>query len=53
MARHRRVKSLEVRGLGMEKRYSEDQIIGFLQEAETGLPIMELCRRYGFSKASY
>ncbi len=29
------------------------QIIGFLREAEAGLPVAELCRRHGFSEASY
>ena len=37
----------------MKKRYSEEQIIGFLKEAESGVPIKELCRRHGFSEASY
>lgn len=37
----------------MKKRYSEEQIIGFLREAEAGLPIKELCRRHGFSEGSY
>ena len=37
----------------MKKRFSEEQIIGFLREAETGLPVKELCRRHGFSEASY
>jgi len=37
----------------MKKRFSEEQIIGFLHEAEEGLPIKELCRRHGFSEASY
>jgi len=32
----------------MKKRFSEEQIIGFLGEAEAGLPIKELCRRHGF-----
>ena len=27
--------------------------IGFLREAESGLPVAELCRRHGFSEASY
>jgi len=27
----------------MKKRFSEEQIIGFLREAEAGLPIKELC----------
>ena len=37
----------------MKKRFSEEQIIGFLREAESGLPVKDLCRRHGFSEASY
>lgn len=37
----------------MKKRFTEEQIIGFLREAETGIPIKDLCRRHGFSEASY
>jgi len=37
----------------MKKRYSEEQIIGFLREADAGLPIKELCRKHGFSEPSY
>jgi len=37
----------------MKKRFTEEQIIGFLQEADSGLPLKELCRRQGFSEASY
>lgn len=37
----------------MNKRSSEEQIIGLLGEDEAGLPIKELCRRHGFSEASY
>ena len=37
----------------MKKRFTEEQIIGFLAEAETGLSVKELCRRHGFSEASY
>lgn len=37
----------------MKKRFTEEQIIGFLREAESGLPLKELCRRHGFSEASY
>ena len=36
----------------MKKRYTEEQIIGFLREAEAGVPIVELCRRHGFSEAA-
>lgn len=37
----------------MKKRFTEEQIIGFLREAEAGLPVKDLCRRRGFSEASY
>ena len=37
----------------MKKRFSEEQIIGFLQEADKGVAIKELCRKHGFSEASY
>ena len=36
----------------MKKRFSEAQIIGFLREAEAGLPVKQLCRRHGFSEGS-
>ena len=28
----------------MKKRYSEEQIIGFLREAENGIKVKDLCR---------
>jgi putative transposase len=37
----------------MKKRFTEEQIIGFLREAEAGLAVKDLCRRHGFSEASY
>ncbi len=37
----------------MKKRFSEEQIIGFLREAERGVPTKELCRKHGFSEASF
>lgn len=37
----------------MKKRYSEEQIIGFLKEAESGIAVKELCRRHGFSEPSF
>jgi putative transposase len=39
--------------LDVKKRFSEEQIIGFLREAEAGMAIKELCRKHGFSEASY
>ena len=37
----------------MKKRYTDEQIIGFLKQAAAGTPIKELCRKYGFSDASF
>jgi putative transposase len=37
----------------VKKRFSEEQIIGFLREAEAGMAVKDLCRRHGFSEASY
>ena len=37
----------------MKKRFSEEQIIGFLKQADAGVAIKELCRQHGFSEASY
>ena len=37
----------------MKKRFTEEQIIGFLQQAEAGIPIKELCRQHGFSDGSF
>ena len=37
----------------MKKRFSEEQIIGFLKEADKGVPVKELCRKHGFSDASF
>jgi putative transposase len=37
----------------VKKRFSEEQIVGILREAEAGVAIKELCRKHGFSEASY
>ena len=37
----------------MKKRFSEEQIIGFLREGDRGVAVKELCRKHGFSDASY
>jgi putative transposase len=39
--------------LDVKKRFSEEQIIGFLREADKGIALKELCRKHGFSEASY
>ena len=37
----------------MKKRFTEAQIVGFLREADAGVPVKELCRTHGFSDGSY
>ena len=37
----------------MKKRFTEARIVGFLREADAGIPVKELCRKHGFSDASY
>jgi putative transposase len=37
----------------VKKRYTEEQIIGFLKEADRGMPVKELCRKHGVSEPSY
>jgi putative transposase len=39
--------------MAMKKRFSEEQIIGILKEAEAGLRPAELCRKHGISEATY
>ena len=36
-----------------KSRYTDEQIIGFIKQAEAGLPIKELCRKGGFSEATF
>jgi putative transposase len=37
----------------MNKRFTEEQIIGVLKEGEAGLRPAELCRKHGISEATY
>jgi putative transposase len=37
----------------VRKRYTEEQIIAVLREAEAGAKVSDLCRRYGMSDATY
>jgi len=37
----------------VKKRFTEEQIIGFLREGDKGVALKELCRKHGFSEASY
>ncbi len=36
-----------------KSRFSEEQVIGFLKQAEAGIPIKDLCRKGGFSDATF
>lgn len=36
-----------------KSRFTEEQIIGFLKQADAGMPIKELCRKEGFSDATF
>lgn len=36
-----------------KSRFTAEQIIGFLKEAEAGMPVAELCRRHAFSDATF
>ena len=36
-----------------KSRFTEEQIIGFLKQADAGMPIKELCRKGGFSDATF
>ncbi len=37
----------------MKKRFTEEQIIGVLKEAEAGMKVAKICRKYGISDATY
>ena len=36
-----------------KKKYSDAQIMGILKQAESGVPVSELCREHGMSSASF
>lgn len=37
----------------MKSRFSDEQIIGMINEQESGIPTAEVCRKYGVSSASF
>jgi putative transposase len=39
--------------MNMKKRFTEEPIIPILKEAEAGLPVQELCRKYNISDATF
>ena len=36
-----------------KSRFSDEQIVGFLRQAEAGMAVKELCRQNGFSDATF
>ncbi len=36
-----------------QKRYTEEQIIGILKEAASGVPAVDVCRKHGVSTPSF
>jgi putative transposase len=36
-----------------KSKYTEEQIIGFLKQVEAGLPVKDVCRKGGFSEATF
>jgi putative transposase len=37
----------------MRKKYSDNQIMSILKQAENGVPVPDLCREHGMSNASF
>jgi len=37
----------------MKKRFTDEQMIGVLKEAQAGMKVADLCRKYGISDATY
>lgn len=37
----------------MKKRFREEQIIGILKERDSGIPLVELIRKYGICEQTY
>ena len=37
----------------MSKRLNESQIVGILKEAEAGIPVPELCRKYAIGNSTF
>jgi putative transposase len=36
-----------------KSRLTEEQMIGFIKQAKAGIPIKEMCRKGGFSNATF
>lgn len=35
------------------RRFNAEQITGFLHQAELGVPVKDICRKYGFTEQTY
>lgn len=44
---------LRVRAVKRKSKFSETQIVGILKDAESGVPVADLLRKYGVSKATF
>ena len=36
-----------------KSRFTDEQMISFIKQADSGLPVADLCRKHGFSNASF
>jgi putative transposase len=36
-----------------KSRFTDEQIVGFLKQAEAGIPVKDICRQGGFSDATF
>jgi putative transposase len=48
-----KVKIKETGDFTMRKKYSDNQIMSILKQAENGVPVPDLCREHGMSNASF
>jgi putative transposase len=39
--------------IGRKEAFTEEWIIGFVRKVEAGVAVRDLCRKHGFSEASY
>nr|WP_141671043.1 transposase [Gilliamella apicola] len=44
---------IKVKGNLMMKKMTEHQIVAILKEAEAGIPVKELCRKYGMGNSTF
>jgi putative transposase len=47
------IKIKETGDFTMRKKYSDNQIMSILKQAENGVPVPDLCREHGMSNASF